>query len=148
MLAAVFDVEKIPGKRSLRRSSTAMPELALMADSDPADQLYPLDIDRALAKIASIKDHSVFWDSGASSVDLRASGEAVMGYMRNTRANEAKNMPASRVDDTFRGGFLIPALRVVPKGNPAGTACDPLRLRRDEAPKGQLDPASVGLAAE
>jgi putative spermidine/putrescine transport system substrate-binding protein len=40
-------------------------EAALMADGVPHSQVYPIDVDRALAKMTEIKPHiSVFWKTG------------------------------------------------------------------------------------
>ncbi|MFX5656770.1 extracellular solute-binding protein, partial [Acinetobacter baumannii] len=62
-------------------------EAALLADGVALDQLYPLDVDRALKKIAEIKDHLVLWDTGASSQQLFRDGEVTMGQLWHTRAN-------------------------------------------------------------
>ena len=73
--ADFFNVEKYPGKRGFWRSVTSgIFEAALLADGVPADQLYPLDIDRAFRKLDSIKEHIVFYDTGDQQVQLVASG--------------------------------------------------------------------------
>ena len=46
-----FDLEKFPGKRAMRKGAKANLEMALMADGVAKDALYPIDMDRALAKI-------------------------------------------------------------------------------------------------
>lgn len=81
-----FDVEKFPGKRGLRQySGGGVFEYALLGDGvDPKD-LYPLDIDRAIAKLDSIKDHIVWWTTGAQSAQLIADGEVVLCHMWNGR---------------------------------------------------------------
>lgn len=136
-LADFFDVKKYPGKRALRKSSTAMLEMALMADGVPADKLYPLDQARAFKKIASIKDDLIFWDTGSRSMDILRNGDVAMAYIWNTRANVLKREPNSEVDYTFKGGFLMPACWVVPKGNPAGKlAMEAIAVMQD--PKAQI----------
>lgn len=63
-IADFFDTKKFPGKRLLPPEfDTGMMELALLADGVDADDLYPLDIDRALAKYDSIRDSLVFAES-------------------------------------------------------------------------------------
>ena len=119
-LADFFDLKKIPGKRAMHKSSTGMMEMALMADGVAPDKLYPLDLDRAFKKIASIKDQVIFWDTGTQSQDLLRSGEVSMSWLWNTRANVLKQETKGRIDWTYRGGFLMPALWVVPHNNPAG----------------------------
>ena len=55
-MADFFDLKRVPGKRMIRKDSQAMLEMALIADGVPLDKLYPLDVDRAIAKFATIKD--------------------------------------------------------------------------------------------
>jgi putative spermidine/putrescine transport system substrate-binding protein len=119
-LADFFDLKKIPGKRMIRKDSQAMIEMALLADGVTIDQLYPLDVDRAIKKFASIKDSLLLWDTGAQSQSLLRDGEVSMGWLWNTRANLLKKEPNSKIDWTFKDGLLQPGLWVVPKGNPAG----------------------------
>ena len=48
--ADFFDLEKFPGKRGVMDYSVGgIFEIALLADGVPPDQLYPLDLDRAIA---------------------------------------------------------------------------------------------------
>jgi putative spermidine/putrescine transport system substrate-binding protein len=115
-----FDVQKIPGKRLMRKDVQPMIDMALMADGVPPDQLYPLDRERAFKKIASIKDHLLFWETGAQSIDMLRSGEVVMAWMWHTRANVVKQDTQGKIDFTFNGGVLVSGAWVVPKGNPAG----------------------------
>lgn len=119
-LADFFDIEKIPGKRMIRKDSQAMIELALLADGVAPADLYPLDVERALKKYESIKDHLLFWTSGAESQSNLRDGEVVMGFLWSTRANMLKEETKGRIDYTFEGGLLQPGVWVVPKGNPAG----------------------------
>ncbi|MCW2534368.1 MAG: extracellular solute-binding protein [Modestobacter sp.] len=62
-----FDVKAVPGKRSIYNYPYGMLEIALLGDGVPADKLYPLDVDRALAKYDSIREDLVFWNSAAES---------------------------------------------------------------------------------
>jgi putative spermidine/putrescine transport system substrate-binding protein len=119
-LADFFDLKKIPGKRMIRKDSQAMIELALLADGATIDTLYPLDVDRAFRKFATIKDSLLLWDTGAQSQSLLRDGEVSMGWLWNTRANLLKHEPGSKIDWTFKDGLLQPGLWVTPKGNPAG----------------------------
>lgn len=118
--ADFFDIEKIPGRRMIRKDSQAMLELALLADGVAPADLYPLDVERAMAKYEGIRDHLLFWASGAESQSLLRDGECVMGFLWSTRANMLKEETQGRIDYTFENGLLQPGLWVVPKGNPAG----------------------------
>jgi len=65
-----FDLKKYPGKRALPKYSGSEQyavEVALLADGVAKDKLFPLDIDRALNKLRSIKDSILFFDSASSS---------------------------------------------------------------------------------
>lgn len=132
-----FDVRKYPGKRMLRRAAQAMMELALMADGVPMDKLYPLDEERAFRKLATIKDHALFWNSGAESQSLMRDGECVMGWLWHTRANLLKRDTDSRIDYSFRDGLLQPGLWVVPRGNPAGKEAM-VAIASMQQPEGQI----------
>ena len=119
-LADFFDLKKIPGKRMIRKDSQAMIEMALMADGVPLDKVYPMDVDRAMKKFASIKDALLTWETGAQSQSLLRDGEVSMGWLWNTRATLLKAEAGSKIDYNFTGGVLQPGLWVVPKGNPGG----------------------------
>lgn len=51
--ADFFDTEKFAGKRSLYKWANGALEAALLADGVARDALYPLDMDRSLAKLKS-----------------------------------------------------------------------------------------------
>ena len=119
-LADFFDLKKIPGRRMIRKDCQAVLEMALLADGVPMDQVYPLDVGRALAKLGTIKDALLTWDTGAQSQALLRDGEVSMGWLWHTRANLLKRDTQGRIDWSFEGGLLQPGLWTVPRGNPAG----------------------------
>jgi putative spermidine/putrescine transport system substrate-binding protein len=85
-----FDLEKYPGKRALEKLPLNNLEWALLADGVPADQIYEVldtdeGVERALAKLDTIKDHVVWWEKGAQTPQLLADGEVVMGSTYNGR---------------------------------------------------------------
>jgi putative spermidine/putrescine transport system substrate-binding protein len=62
--ADFFDTATYPGQRLIPPElSTGVLEFALIADGVAEDELYPLDVDRALQKLGTIKDELVFADS-------------------------------------------------------------------------------------
>jgi len=86
----VFDLEKYPGKRSLEKKPINNFEWALLADGVPPDQIYETlstdeGVERALAKLDTIKDQVVWWEKGAQTPQLLADGEVVMGSTYNGR---------------------------------------------------------------
>ncbi|SEG26220.1 ABC transporter substrate-binding protein [Bosea lathyri] len=77
--ADFFNVEKFPGRRSLRKNPIDTLEQALLADGVPLDKLYPLDVERAFKVLDKIKPHiAVWWTGGAQSTQLLQSGEVDM----------------------------------------------------------------------
>jgi putative spermidine/putrescine transport system substrate-binding protein len=137
--ADFFDVEKIPGKRTMYKWMNGAPEAALLADGVPPDQIYPLDLERAYAKIESIKDHIIFWESGAASQQMFLDGEVVMGNIWQTRSDLLKRDTNGRVDWTFDGGNAAPAAWIIPKGNPAGAEWANRWLANLQKPELQLE---------
>ncbi|MBI3451833.1 MAG: polyamine ABC transporter substrate-binding protein [Rhodospirillales bacterium] len=85
--ADFWDVQRIPGRRSLRKNPIDTLEQALLADGVPLDKLYPLDIERAFKSLDRIKPHiAVWWTGGAQSSQLLQSGEIDMISLWNARA--------------------------------------------------------------
>lgn len=83
-----WDVEAFPGKRSMPWCDVAtypLPEAALLADGVPADQLYPIDIERAVNKLKEIAPHVVWWQDINQAGQLVIAGEAVMGIAPSGR---------------------------------------------------------------
>lgn len=122
-LADFYNLEKFPGKRGLRKDPTANLEMALIADGVPADEVYDLlatdeGVDRAFAKLDSIKSEIVWWEAGAQPPQLLADGEVVMSSAYNGRifnAQVTENQPFNIIWD---GQILDFDLFVIPKGAP------------------------------
>jgi putative spermidine/putrescine transport system substrate-binding protein len=87
--ADVFDVQRFPGRRSLRDRVNPMLEIALLADGVKAENLYPLDVARAFKKMDTIKKHAVFWTTNSQSQQLLIDGEAGVGVINNGRIYDA-----------------------------------------------------------
>ncbi|SNR62461.1 ABC transporter substrate-binding protein [Paracoccus sediminis] len=117
-LADLFDTAKFPGKRTFYKwSAPGVIEAALLADGVAPDQLYPLDLDRAFAKLDTIKPDIIWWEGGAQSQQLLASGEAPVGFFWNGRlaALAADGMP---VGISWENNITAADALVVPKGAP------------------------------
>lgn len=113
--ADFFDMNKFPGKRGVYKwVAGGLIEGALLADGVPRDKLYPLDIDRALRKLDTIKKDLVWWDTGAQSQQNLASGETPMAMVWVGRAvDAAKAAPVRIAWDQWlsQDGFWV-----IPKG--------------------------------
>lgn len=106
-VCAVFDTEGFPGKRALEKRPKKNIEWALLCDGVSQDELYdvmetPEGIDRALAKLGTIKDDVIWWSAGADTPQLLADGEAVIGSTYNGRlfsVIEEQDQPVSMLWD-------------------------------------------------
>ncbi len=96
-----FDLEAYPGKRGLRKIPKVNLELALMADGVAPEDVYETlgtaeGVDRAFAKLDTIKDDVIWWEAGAQPPQLLADGEVVMTNAFNGRifnAQVTENQP-------------------------------------------------------
>lgn len=119
--ADFFDVEKFPGKRTLPKWMISVPEAALLADGVKPQDLYPLDLDRAFAKVEKLMPHvASVWGTGAESQQLMLDGDASMGMLWTTRAILVDRDSERQVTFTFNDGFLVPDAWGYMKDNPAG----------------------------
>src|SRR3712207_2716878 len=58
--ADLFDTQQFPGRRGFRKDPSETLEVALLGDGVSPENLYPLDVDRALNKLDTIKDQIVW----------------------------------------------------------------------------------------
>lgn len=99
--ADFWDTKKFPGDRALYgTNSGGYPEMefALMAAGVPPDQIYPIDVDKALASYGKIKkDVFKWWDTGAVPIQLLTDREVTMTSVWNGRmaALQAAGVPAA-----------------------------------------------------
>lgn len=115
--ADVFDLAKYPGKRlfSKQAADFGVLEMALLADGVEAKELYPLDVDRALRKLDTIKGEILWYESGAQQIALLQQGDAVIGAAWDGRV-KALQREGGKVDFTPNQALIRPDLWVLPKG--------------------------------
>jgi putative spermidine/putrescine transport system substrate-binding protein len=113
-----FDLERFPGKRAIRRSGagSGILEGALLADGVAAADLYPLDIERSLAKLQTIADEIVWWDDGQACPELLADGVAVMGLCYNGRVFDVQEQ-GHPLAIQWTGALIQADYLVVPRGS-------------------------------
>lgn len=91
--ADFYDTAKFPGKRGMQGISGELDpgvfEGALLADGVAADAIYPIDAERALGKMSSIRDDFVFWTTGAQAQQLLEAGQVDMALLWSGRAYSA-----------------------------------------------------------
>jgi putative spermidine/putrescine transport system substrate-binding protein len=122
-IADFFDTAKIPGKRGLRKGAKANLEMALMADGVPAAEVYsvlgtPEGVDRAFAKLDSIKADVVWWEAGAQPPQLLADGEVVMTTAYNGRIFAAAVGEGKPFQIVWDGQVYENEMYVIVKGAP------------------------------
>lgn len=116
-MADFFNVEKFPGMRTCWKNvSGGIIEAALLADGVKREDLYPLDIDRAFAKLDTIRDQIIWYETGAQSQQLITSGEVSMGILWGSRAFPA--MESAPVAVSWTEWFSAGSWFVIPKGSP------------------------------
>lgn len=112
-----FNTADFPGKRSVQGEGDIIPgilEGALIADGVAPEDLYPLDIDRALSKLDTIRDELIFWSTGAQQQQIMESGEAEIGLMWTGRAYSAVEAGAP-LAASWATGFPVMDVLSVPK---------------------------------
>ncbi len=112
--ADFFDTKKFPGSRAVwKYAASGIFEAALIADGVKPENLYPIDVERALKKLDTIKNDIVWWDSGAQSEQLLSSGEASMALVWVGRAVSVaeKGVKIDWTNWTSQTGYWV-----VPKG--------------------------------
>lgn len=89
-IADFFDLSRYPGKRGLRNNPRVLLEWALMADGVPPGKVYDVlstddGVDRAFAKLDSIKPEIVWWENPARPARLLAESKVAMTQTYNGR---------------------------------------------------------------
>jgi putative spermidine/putrescine transport system substrate-binding protein len=123
MIADFFDTKKFPGKRGMKKGAKATLEMALMADGVAADKVYETlgtseGVDRALAKLATIKGEIIWWEAGAQPPQLLADGEVTMTSAYNGRIFGAAVGEGKPFKIVWDGQILDFDLFAIPKGAP------------------------------
>jgi putative spermidine/putrescine transport system substrate-binding protein len=122
-IADFFDTAKFPGKRGMKKGAKVTLEMALMADGVPAAEVYalletPAGVDRAFAKLSTLKADAVWWEAGAQPPQLLADGEVVMTMAWNGRIFNAAMADNKPFEIMWDGQVFEWEGWVIPKGAP------------------------------
>jgi putative spermidine/putrescine transport system substrate-binding protein len=122
-VADFFDLEKFPGKRGIRKGAKGTLEMALLADGVPPADIYtvlstPEGLDRAFAKLDTIKADTVWWEAGAQPPQLLADGEVAMTVAWNGRIFNAAVAEGKPFKIVWDGQVYELEGFVIPKGAP------------------------------
>ncbi|MHC2357620.1 putative spermidine/putrescine transport system substrate-binding protein [Sinorhizobium meliloti] len=117
-----YNVKDFPGVRTLPKCEKLVDggllEGALMGDGVPADRVYPIDMDRAFAKVAQLKPNvGRWWVAGADAPQSLISGEADVAAAYNGRIFGAKKEGAP-VELSWDQSLLQYDYWVIMKGSP------------------------------
>jgi putative spermidine/putrescine transport system substrate-binding protein len=109
-----FDTEKFPGKRGVVPAlQDGLLEWALIADGVDPEDVYPVDVDRALAKWDSIREHTTWAPNVGALLQLVTSEQVDMQVMVQARYQAALDagaalVPVWDVTMTSVNGMAIP----------------------------------------
>lgn len=111
-LADFFDLGKFPGTRGMRDEVKYNLVRALLADGVPADQVHEVlstseGMDRAFAKLDTIKGSLQFWTAGAQAPERLASGDTAISIAYNARVTNAQRAGATNLQISWDQPFLF-----------------------------------------
>jgi putative spermidine/putrescine transport system substrate-binding protein len=120
---ALFDTKRWPGKRGMQKIAPNNLEWALEADGVPPDQVYkvlatPQGVDRAFAKLDTIKKDIVWWQAGAQPPQLLASHEVVMTTAWNGRIQNPIDHDHAPFKIVWGNEIIEYDMISIPKGSP------------------------------
>jgi putative spermidine/putrescine transport system substrate-binding protein len=120
-----WDTDRLPGRRSLYDNLTdgSILEAALVADGVPlsADEIYPLDVDRALASLDRLGDDVIWHSSNEQPIQQLRTGETPLATSWIARVTAAKAEGAP-IAWTPNEGFVTGSILAIPKGAPHADA--------------------------
>lgn len=133
-----FDRRAFPGKRAVWRWMIGGFEAAAMASGATRDAIYPIDIEAAVAKLATLGDDLTVWESGDHVRQMLMDGSISMACLWHSRAAQLGAESNGAVAWTFEQGLLCPGMWVVPKKNPGGNSAFDLLAAMQE-PRRQVE---------
>ncbi len=107
--ADMWDTKRFPGGRAFPNFDDPWRVLAaaLLADGVPRDRLFPLDVDRAFAKLDKIRPAvSLWWKTGDQSVQGFRNKDYSLGQIWLTRATALK-AEGYQIGWSYKAAFLV-----------------------------------------
>jgi putative spermidine/putrescine transport system substrate-binding protein len=139
-MSDLWDLETFPGKRCFFNNPQYgwTLEAALIADGVAPDELYPLDVDRALAKLDEIKGDITWWTGGAQSIESFENGSCDIGILWANRASAAKADNGFPMAITWDEGGYSNSVWSIPADGPNVAAAQALLASVIENTEGQI----------
>jgi putative spermidine/putrescine transport system substrate-binding protein len=120
--AEFWDVKGKPGHRAMQMKAYGNLEIALVADGVAPDKIYPIDVERAFAKLDQIKPHIDVWTTSyAQPIRLMTDGEVDVSPAWNARVSAAV-ADGAPLSIEWNQGFIYYDMWSVPKGAPNAAA--------------------------
>lgn len=121
-VADFFDLDRFPGGRGLKDSPKFNLEMALLADGVPAAKVYevlatPEGVNRAFAKLDTIRPAIVWWQRSSDPADLIAPGPLTMTTALSNRIFDAVMREKRRMSMIWDGQIYGLYAFAVPKGS-------------------------------
>jgi putative spermidine/putrescine transport system substrate-binding protein len=120
----VWDVDGLPGPRLLYNNPFGTLEAALLADGVAWKDMYPLDVDRGLAKLSELdkKAKIVWFSTGAEQIQFLSGGNGVIGlgwYGRIVDAQKQSVPVAFSNHESFANATAWSILKTAPHSKEA-----------------------------
>jgi putative spermidine/putrescine transport system substrate-binding protein len=110
-----FDLDLFDGSRALRRSPVGTLEFALLADGVETSDLYPLDVERAFARLETIREATLFYEDSKQPVELVRTGQVGLASAWTVRTNLPE--AASLVKPQWNQGMISADAWVAARGS-------------------------------
>ncbi len=104
------------GKRTTRNEGYETLEVSLLADGVAKEKLYPLDVERGLTKLSTVKKDIIFWANTKMALDLLVSNEVDFGAVTGGPVQKTIEM-GEPLDFTWNQALVGNDYLVIPKGS-------------------------------
>jgi len=113
-----WDIERYPGTRGLHRQPQGTLEFALLADGVALDEIYPIDVPRALSVLDRVvPEIALWWEQGAQPAQMVTAGDLDMSSAWHSRILRLQDEEAAFAIQ-WNGGALSGDAWVIPGGTP------------------------------
>lgn len=123
--ADYFDLEKYPGARGFHSGGLGVPMnviIALLADGVATEDLYPLDLDRAFAKLDTLKGSVGLWEAAPKAVQDVEEGNLAMSFVFSPAALGSIVNGRDVSVTQFDGAPVARGMAAIMEGGPNGPA--------------------------
>lgn len=110
------DFFKFAGKRTTRNEGYETLEISLLADGVTKEKLYPLDVQRGLKKLSTVKKDVIFWANTKMALDLLVSNEVDFGAVTGGPIQKTIAM-GEPIDFTWNQALVGNDYLTIPRGS-------------------------------